>query len=278
MRREIIELVLQLAGTTDAFEKLEQFCQQHLTTSLNESLLDCGVIPEALAHDSSEEKLWAKYCDILLAQSLTALGISAEVLRTRGDSADVWGKTDNYTLVGDAKAFRLSRTAKNQKDFKIKALDDWRRSDTFACLVAPLYQFPSRRSQIYQQAIEHNVALLSYVHLGFMLDHFAGQALTSLWTVGTNLTATQAAQDYWAAIDTAVCNLMNVDISVLATYKQNEVQRVKVIGTEGIRYWREIMSSYHNLSQAEAVARLIKAEKIDSKIENIQKTLNAMEM
>jgi hypothetical protein len=37
----------------------------------------------------------------------------------RADSADVEGATKDYTIVGDAKAFRLSRTAKNQKDFKV---------------------------------------------------------------------------------------------------------------------------------------------------------------
>ena len=33
-----------------------------------------------------------------------------------------------YSLVADAKAFRLSRTAKNQKDFKVQAMDGlaWR--------------------------------------------------------------------------------------------------------------------------------------------------------
>ena len=31
-----------------------------------------------------------------------------------------------YTLIADAKSFGLSRTAKNQKDFKVTALSNWR--------------------------------------------------------------------------------------------------------------------------------------------------------
>jgi type II restriction enzyme len=67
--------------------------------------------------------LWAKYCDILLSKTWNYLGIQSQVIRARGNAADVMGTTPEYTIVGDAKAFRLSRTAKNQKDFKVSALD-----------------------------------------------------------------------------------------------------------------------------------------------------------
>lgn len=81
-----------------------------------------GVIPESYAHDSSEEKMFAKYCDILLARALALLGLTASVLEERSDAADVKATTSLYSIVGDAKAFRLSRTAKNQKDFKVEPL------------------------------------------------------------------------------------------------------------------------------------------------------------
>jgi hypothetical protein len=136
----------------------------------NEFIIECGILPEMFQHDSSEEKLWAKYSDIVLAKCFTYLGINSIVLRTRGNSADVFGKAPTYTIVGDAKTFRLSRTAKNQKDFKVKALDDWRREDTYAVLVSPLLQYPTNKSQIYNQAIERNVTLISYTHMKLLLD------------------------------------------------------------------------------------------------------------
>ncbi len=58
----------------------------------------------------------------------------------------------DYSFVADAKAFRLSRTAKNQKDFKVQAMDDWKHSKTYAMVVCPVYQLLTRTSQIYQQA------------------------------------------------------------------------------------------------------------------------------
>ena len=234
-RTDVVALILEIAGLEDAFDILESEFVHITKDELSLNLLECGIIPELLEHDSSEEKLWAKYCDILLAQTWTHLSIPAEVLRARGDSADVFGKTHNYSIVGDAKAFRLSRTAKNQKDFKVQTLDDWRKSNTFACLVSPLFQYPRRVSQIYQQAIERNVTLLSYIHLKFILDYADGQNLESLWRIGSELPTSKNAQLYWKAIDKATCEITDKNEESLNSYKQKAIDKIKQIGKEGIR-------------------------------------------
>lgn len=275
-RHLVIELIHTLVEGFDAgvrFELLEQRLASTTKPELSEALLECGVIPERFAHDSSEEKLWAKYGDILLAKALTALHVPADVLRTRGDSADVFGKTADYTLVGDAKAFRLSRTAKNQKDFKVNALNAWRRTNTFACLVAPLYQYPSRRSQIYMQAMTQNVVLLSYVHLRFMLDYLPDVSLASLWNAPRTLPPSGHAADYWHAIERVVLDLTGQSTTTLATYKQAEVERNRTIGETEIHYLEQVIQHYQHLSQQEAVQRLIKAEKLESRLETIRRTV-----
>ena len=119
----------------------------------------CGNIPESYRHDSSEEKLYSKYTDSLLSFSYTAMGLTSLVLTERADAADVEAFAKDFSFVADAKVFRLSRTAKNQKDFKIEALDKWRQGADFACLVCPLYQYPNTNSQIYLQAVRYNVTL-----------------------------------------------------------------------------------------------------------------------
>ena len=275
-RNLVIELIHTLVEGFDAgvrFELLEQRLASMTKGELSEALLECGVIPERFMHDSSEEKLWAKYGDILLAKALTALNIPAEVLRTRGDSADVFGKTADYTLVGDAKAFRLSRTAKNQKDFKVNALNAWRRTNTFACLVAPLYQYPSRQSQVYSQAISQNVLLLSYVHLRFLMDHAPVLALENLWGIPKTLSFTDQAADYWHAIEQRVLDLTGQSTTILATYKQAEVDRNRAIGEAEIHYLEQVIQGYQHLSQQEAVQRLIKAEKLDNRLATIRRAV-----
>ena len=165
MRSGIIDTIFNLSQKRDAFEQIERLYANPSKEELSREIVQVGIMPEVFEHDSSEEKMWSKFSDVILAACLNHLGLKSHVIRTRGNSADVFSEADGYTLVSDAKCFRLSRTAKNQKDFKIKALDDWRRLDTYALLVGPLYQYPIDRSQIYPQAITRNVTLLSYTHL-----------------------------------------------------------------------------------------------------------------
>jgi HindIII restriction endonuclease len=124
-------------------ERLKQDLDSCTEAEILEHLDEAGLIPECFDHDSTEEKLFAKYCDYLLAASWSALGMEAEAILERTDAADVAARVGEYRVVGDAKAFRLSRTAKNQKDFKVEALDKWRKGAQYACLVCPLYQYPS---------------------------------------------------------------------------------------------------------------------------------------
>jgi type II restriction enzyme len=274
---DVIDLIFEIAGSENAFDILEEQFAEITKDKLSSSLLECGIIPELLEHDSSEEKLWAKYCDILLAQTWTHLSIPAEVLRARGDSADVFGRTHNYSIVGDAKAFRLSRTAKNQKDFKVQALDDWRKSNTYACLVSPLYQYPQRASQIYEQAIERNVTLLSYTHLKFLLDYANGQNFDSLWQIGSELPRSKNAQQYWEAIDKTAREIAGESEETLNSYKQRTIDKIKQLGKEGIDYWETRIAAYKKLSQEEAVAKLIKAEKVEAKIWTIKKAIEIVQ-
>ncbi len=109
LRKQRIALIREAVGTRQLFDMLYRQLTTLSRATLSEDLIICGVIPEEFDHDSSEEKLWAKYCDILLKHALGFLGIPTQVIRTRGNSADVRGETDTYSLVGDAKAFRLSR-------------------------------------------------------------------------------------------------------------------------------------------------------------------------
>ncbi|WP_164177134.1 HindIII family type II restriction endonuclease, partial [Streptococcus pneumoniae] len=70
------------------------------------------------------------------AKAFQLLNLNSKPLEQRGNAGDViaLSKEFNYGLVADAKSFRLSRTAKNQKDFKVKALSEWREDKDYAVL------------------------------------------------------------------------------------------------------------------------------------------------
>lgn len=281
MKREnIIGMIFEISKEENAFDKMENALKDISKEDLSKNIIECGILPEVFSHDSSEEKLWAKYSDVMLSHALNHIGIKSRVLRARGNSADVFGQTDTYTIVGDAKTFRLSRTAKNQKDFKIKSLDDWRKHDTYAVLVSPLYQYPSKGSQIYFQAVDKNITLLSYVHLKYLLDFHTNENLSELWETGKRLkkklksTEFSSAQVYWGEIDRVICGILKRSLESLKMYKEQEIIKTKELGEEGIRYWEGKINSYQRLTKWEAVKKLVEVEKIDTKIKTIQKSIN----
>jgi len=279
-RTKIINTIFKISNNSNAFEQIEAAHSKISLEKLLDEIVQIGIMPEVFEHDSSEEKLWSKLSDVILATSLNYLGLKSEVIRTRGNSADVYSKIDGYTLVSDAKCFRLSRTAKNQKDFKIKALDDWRREDTYALLVAPLYQYPIDRSQIYPQAITKNVTLLSYTHLRFLLGKTQKASLLPLWKAGKRLskkfttTEKQRGISYWKEIDRIVCNICGSTLDKLKQCKLEEIEKTKELGQEGIVYWQNKINEFNRLSKNEAIRMLIKTQKIEQKIQTIEKAIS----
>jgi len=152
-------------------DELNKEIKKFGTDALIDHLRLCGNIPESYGHDTSEEKLYSKYTDSLLCSAYKAIGLKSVVLKERVDVADVEGFAQKFSFVADAKAFRLSRTAKNQKDFKVQAMDSWKHGKPFAMVVCPIYQLPSRTSQIYQQAITRNVCVFTYSHLALLVKY-----------------------------------------------------------------------------------------------------------
>ncbi len=278
MRKEIVELIFKVVKDKNAFETLENHLLSISQKKLGENIIECGILPEMFSQNGSEEKIWAKFSDIILAHALSFLGIETTVLGARGNSADVFGKTEDYTIVGDAKTFRLSRTVKNQKDFKISALDTWRKKNNYALLVAPLMQYPTNKSQIYEQAVKRNVTLLSYTHLHFLLDFYNGHNLRELWETGKRLAILNESehekfQVYWNEIDTTVCRIVGQNEEKLKEYKLLEIEKTKQIGDEGIKFWKDKIVEFGKLSKEEAIRLLIKSEKIEAKIKTIERAI-----
>jgi hypothetical protein len=168
-RENWLKKIKNLRGNfTENSESLEKELKKEVETQGINVLIDhlrlCGNIPECYKHDSTEEKLYSKYTDILLSLTFQSLGFKSLVLTERSDTADVEVFGKNYNFVADAKSFRLSRSAKNQKDFKIEAMDSWKRGKPYAMVVCPIYQLPNRSSQIYQQATTREVCIFTYSH------------------------------------------------------------------------------------------------------------------
>jgi len=216
----------------------------------------CGAVPEHYGHDSSEEKLYSKYTDAVIAESLAAIGLKSAVTTARADAADVQARGGGYSLVADAKAFRLSRTAKNQKDFKVQAMDGWRNGLDFAVVVCPIYQLPNRTSQIYQQAIARNVCILSYSHLAALVGlagkrggPVATKGLGSVLKSVSVMHPSKSAADYWLGINGALVAALKGDVDLWTAEKTASLAALDVAKDEALTYLRAERSTARALSQ-----------------------------
>jgi type II restriction enzyme len=238
-----------------------------------------GTIPESIAHDSTEEKLFAKASDAVLARAFRELGLKARVITERADAADVIieSKYHGYSLVADAKAFRLSRTAKNQKDFKVTALSGWRQDANYAVLCSPFFQYPSNQSQIYAQSIDYNVCLLSWEHLIFLIknnvietEHFE---LSKLWTFGEHYSKIVSAADrkkcFLRAYNQYLADYLNRTNDDIQDMLKNQIRVISNRAVQEIGYWENVKKKIHGYSREQAIEKLVSSMKIDEKIGQI---------
>jgi type II restriction enzyme len=283
-RQYWIEEIRKLSGNFgDDSDKLEKELETEIKKNGISSLIDhlrlCGNIPESYGHDTSEEKLYSKYTDCLLSLAYSSLGLKSLVLKERADAADVEAFAKDYSFVADAKAFRLSRTAKNQKDFKVQAMHGWKRGKPYAMVVCPIYQLPTSSSQIYQQATTQNVCIFTYSHLALLLSYSqvegqakAQQLLKKIFETIKALNPSKNATDYWLAVNKTILSFSKKIQPIWDIEKGVATERISIAKEEALTFLAQEREKIMRMTHKEALEELIKVRKIESKI----KTINAI--
>jgi type II restriction enzyme len=249
-------------------------------------ITEIGAIPEDIAHDSSEEKLYAKASDMVLAKCFQELGLKASVNKERANCADVSAKSlfHEYSLVGDAKSFRLSRTAKNQKDFKVKSMSDWKGDNDYAVLVCPYYQYPKHTSQIYGQALDDNITLFSWEYFSILLGNNIRENaefnISNLWNVSFILSGNTSIADKNTCFLGGQDELLRLYLKLseqdfnayFDTYRKNIITR----GETEITYWENRITAIQDYSREQAIEELLSSLKLNEKISSIKKYINSL--
>ncbi len=282
-RREYwIEEIKNISGNFgDEAQRLENELELEIKKYGKSVLIDhlrlCGNIPEMYGHDTSEEKQYSKYTDALLSFAYKAMGLKSAVLTERADVADVDVYAKKYSFVADAKAFRLSRTAKNQKDFKVQAMDNWKHGKPYAMVVAPIYQLPSRSSQIYQQASTRNVCIFTYSHLSLLVNYAieeshskAEELLHRIFKITPALNPSKSANDYWLTVNKTILDFSKVLNELWQIEKIASVEAIEIAKYEGLKYLASEREKIMRMTHDEALKELIKLSKIESKIKIIE--------
>jgi len=198
------------------------------------------------------------------------------VLKERADAADVEVFAKNYSFVADAKAFRLSRTAKNQKDFKVQAMDGWKRGKPYAMVICPIYQLPTKTSQIYEQASSRNVCVLTYSHLAMLVSFSLreGQPETEaliheIFKIVSALNPSKEAASYWLAVNKTMLNFSEKIGALWQEEKQAAIESIAIAKELALVFLASEREKIMRLSHEEALQELLRVHKIDSKIKII---------
>jgi len=247
------------------------------TSELVDHLRLCGDIPESYDHDSSEEKLYSKYTDCIVCEAFKSIGMRSLVLSERGDSADVEVFARAYSFVADAKSFRLSRTAKNAKDFKIQAMDNWKRGKPYAMVVCPIYQLPNTSSQIYLHATTRNVCVFSYSHLAvlvlFSKDEGPVRSEEMLAEVFKSVRALNPSKDaaqYWTAVNKTMLSFSPRVAELWDVEKRAAAESVEIAKDDALTFLAREREKIMQMSHQEALLALVRVHKIESRIKTIK--------
>lgn len=271
---------LSMKEFKSATEEIRRFIDEIPEDAFKVIVKQIGIIPENIEHDSTEEKLYSKASDIVLARCFRLLGLASRALDERIDSADILAESIsgyNYSLVADAKCFRLSRTAKNQKDFKVSNLSDWRGSENeYAVLVAPYFQYPQSKSQIYSKALDNNVCLLAWEHISIMLEENIKEtislSLESLWNASQmiardkSLSFANAQCCFLPKMDVYVAKKIGMPASDYGETLNKYKRLIAYRGKTEIAYWKGYIDEIKKYTKKKAIEELIKAKKLQEKI------------
>jgi type II restriction enzyme len=285
---DLVDVVFENSGRsfTDATSRLSAYINGISRAEVSEMLIDIGAIPQSIKPSSSEEKLYSKVTDIILSRCFEELGLDSEVLESRGNSADVQARSryHGYSLVADSKAMRLSRTAKNQKDFKVGALgDNWvGDNDTFAVLCCPLYQYPSKKSQIYEQALNNKTCFMSWEHLKYLIDNDVREddafSLEPIWSYAVRLSRSITVDrnaNFFDRVNDIICTRISRDeadfhAAVHAYARQIAGRALQ----EKNQILEERIQDIRNLSREDAINLLVEQER--KKTDQMDKLINKL--
>lgn len=285
MKKSALEKLLSLIEnlTNQEFKQatnsLISFIYKLNRNEVIELVRSIGILPEAIKPSSTQEKLFSKAGDIVLAKAFQLLNLNSKPLEQRGNAGDViaLSKEFNYGLVADAKSFRLSRTAKNQKDFKVKALSEWREDKDYAVLTAPFFQYPTTKSQIFKQSLDENVLLFSWEHLAILLQLDLEEtnifSFEQLWNFpkkqSKKTSVSDSENNFMRDFNKYIMDLFKIDKDTLNQLLQKEINFIEERSLIEKEYWKKQINIIKNFTREEAIEALLKDINMSSKIETI---------
>jgi len=158
-------------------------------------------------------------------------------------------------------------------------MDGWRDDLDYAVVVCPIYQLPSRTSQIYQQAIARNVCILSYSHMAALIGlanrrgkSAAEKGLNNLLKSVALMHPSKSAGDYWLGINRSLLAALKGDADLWTAEKTASFAALEIAKDEALSCLQAERNRLLGLSHQQAIQELIRTAGIESRIAQVERT------
>jgi len=222
-------------------------------------LIVSGFIPDLYDNDSSEETLFSKMIEALVAEWARRMGFKSSLIRQKSSYEDVLITIDCSSIVCDAKSFRLGRSQKapNVKDFlKPEDMRNWMTKYTNA--IGGLVTYPcthewKKTSDVFVHCSDKDtpVVILPYKYLAFTLEYkerYSTDSLIGLWDYssifpnklpknckGGNVAA------YWETMNKAITDITKTDEQDLKKFMKTADGHIQEAVDEHIKFLNQIV-------------------------------------
>ena len=155
-------------------------------------------------------------------------------------------------------------------------MNDWKYGKEHAMVVCPIFQLPSRTSQIYFQAIAHRVLIFTYSHMCVLLRYFqlsgeesAIALLSKIFRASEILNPTKDGFQYWTSINRTMLEFDSIIRNIWLDEKHTTLDVIKSAKYEALSMISKERESILQMSRQEAIDKLIHVQNIDGRIKVI---------
>ena len=156
-------------------------------------------------------------------------------------------------------------------------MDGWKHGKPYAMIVCPVYQLPSRTSQIYQQAGTRSVCIGTYTHLAVLARYAEvtnrSKAMELVHEVFISVEAMNPSKDanaYWQIVNRRMLNFDKKIASIWKDEKRASIESILISREEALEFLASERERIMKLSKAEAIRAVLKSSKIENKIKAIK--------
>lgn len=240
-----------------------------------EVIISC-FIPDLYSGMGKCEKLFTKLTELMVGEWWRRMGGSYHLPTKKSGTEDVELKTENISIVCDAKVFRLGRSQKapNVKDFlKLASVALWienLKNSSHRNVIGGMVTYSSLHewesdSEVYEECTNHNtpVVMLPYEVLALLLkhkEHFEIDEFLKIWNYRDNgVVTSRNKKNYWTYITRSICQLISITPSQFAAEMKEYHRRI----LNAVSLYRNIIQEEVDAVKRSVLFELDKFDDID---------------